>query len=215
MKYIFVFLISQSVLLPIITGLIRLRRIDKSYRPFLLLLLIGLLTEIVSLFFIKYTGANTIPVNVYTLIEWTFLAWQFHVWGFLRQKKKLFYALLVLATLVWITENLIFKKIHDFSPYFVFFYSFLIVLLSVNEINFMITHYRNLFRNPRFIICIGLIVYFVYMIIYYWAFQISRFGRSEISDSILFLVAYVNALANIIYAIAFLVIPKPQRFTLG
>jgi len=96
----------------------------------------------------------------------------------------------------------------------VFFYSFLIVLLSVNEINFMITHSRNLFRNPRFLICIGLIVYFVYMIVYYWAFGISRFGRSEISDSILFLVAYVNALANIIYAIAFLLIPAPQKFTL-
>jgi hypothetical protein len=52
------------------------------------------------------------------------------------------------------------------------------------------------------------------MIVYYWAFEISRFGHQSISDSILFLVAYVNALANIIYAIAFLLIPKPQKFTL-
>jgi hypothetical protein len=53
------------------------------------------------------------------------------------------------------------------------------------------------------------------MIVYYWAFEISRFGHRSISDSILFLVAYVNALANIIYAIAFLLIPKPQKFTLN
>jgi hypothetical protein len=214
MKYFFIFLISQSILLPIIAGLVRLRRIDKSYQPFLLLLVIGFLVEIISLISIRLTKENTIPVNIYTLVEWTLLAWQFHVWGFLRQKKKTFYALLGLGALIWIVVNIVFGKIHEFSPYFRFFYYFVIVLLSVNEINFMITHYnRNLFRNPRFLICIGLIIYFVYMIVYYWAFEISKLGKSEISISIMVLVAYVNVLANIIYAIAFLLIPAPQKFT--
>jgi len=215
MKYFFLFLLSQSVLLPIIVGLVRLRRMGKSYRPFFLLLVIGFLVEIISFISIRLTKNNTVIVNIYGLVEWTLLAWQFHAWGFLRQKKSLFYALLGLSALVWFIVNIVFGHIHDFSPYFVFFYSFLIVLLCVNEINFMITHHnRNLFRNPRFVICFGLIIYFVYMIVYYWALEISKFGRSDISISIAFLVAYVNILANIIYAIAFLLIPKPQKFTL-
>jgi len=216
MKYFFLFLLSQSVLLPIIAGLVRWRRMDKSYRPFFWLLVIGFLVEIISFISIRLAKDNTVIVNIYGLLEWTFLAWQFHAWGFLRQRKSLFYALLGLAALVWFIVNIVFGHIHEFSPYFVFFYSFLIVLLGVNEINFMITHYsRNLFRNPRFVICVGLIIYFVYMIVYYWALEISKFGRSEISISIAFLVAYVNILANIFYAIAFLLIPKPQRFTLN
>lgn len=215
MKYIFLFLISQSVLLPIIAGLIRLRRIDKGYQPFLWLLVIGFLVEIISFISIRLAKDNTVIVNVYMLVEWTFLAWQFHIWGFLRQRRPLFYTLLGIVTLVWIIVNIGFGKIHEFTPYFVFLYSFLIVLLGVNEINFMITHYnRNLFRNPRFLICIGLIIYFVYMIVYNWAFEISKLGRSEISISIMVLVAYINAITNIIYAIAFLLIPKPQKFTL-
>jgi hypothetical protein len=217
MKYFFLFLLSQFILLPIIAGLVRWRRIDKSYRPFFWLLVIGFLVEIISFISIRMAKDNTVIVNIYSLLEWTFLAWQFHAWGFLRQKRPLFYALLGLGALVWFVVNIVFGHIHDFSPYFVFFYSFLTVLLSVNEINFMITHYnRNLFRNPRFVICVGLIIYFVYMIVYFWALEISRLGRSEvsISISITFLQGYVNILANIIYAIAFLLFPKPQKFTL-
>jgi len=217
MKYFFLFLLSQSVLLPIIAGLVRWRRMDKSYRPFFWLLVIGFLVEIISFISIRLAKDNTVIVNIYGLLEWTILAWQFHAWGFLRQRKTLFYALLGFAALVWFTVNIVFGHIHDFSPYFVFFYAFLVVLLCVNEINFMITHYnRNLFRNPRFVICVGLIIYFVYMIVYYWALEISRLGRSEvsISISITFLLGYVNILTNIIYAIAFLLFPKPQKFTL-
>ncbi|HVU53755.1 MAG TPA: hypothetical protein VHD83_01815 [Puia sp.] len=217
MKYFFLFLLSQSVLLPIIAGLVRWRRIDKSYRPLFWLLVIGFLVEIISFISIRLAKDNTVIVNIYGLLEWTFLAWQFHAWGFLRQRKLLFYALLGFAALVWFIVNIALGHIHDFSPYFIFFYSFLVVLLGVNEINFMITHHnRNLFRNPRFVICVGLIIYFVYMIVYYWALEISRLRRSEISISIsiTFLLGYVNILTNIIYTIAFLLIPKPQKFTL-
>jgi hypothetical protein len=53
------------------------------------------------------------------------------------------------------------------------------------------------------------------MIGYFWAYQVSLLGKSEISSSIIFLMGYVNAFTNIIYAIAFLMIPKPQKFTLN
>jgi hypothetical protein len=52
------------------------------------------------------------------------------------------------------------------------------------------------------------------MIVDYWAFEISLFGKKEISVIISFLMGYVNAFTNIIYATAFLLIPKPQKFTL-
>jgi hypothetical protein len=216
MKYI-ILLLSQSILLPIIVGLIRLRRIDKGYQPFFILLLIGFCTEVVSTILIRhYHRSNIVAINIYLLLEWTLIAWQFHVWGFLKQNKRAFYGLLVFTTLFWIVENLFFHNITGIVPYFRFLYFFLIVLLSINKINFMITHdNRNLFRNPRFLLCIGFIIYFIYMIVFYWAFEVSLFGKTEISNIITFLMAYMNAFTNIIYAIAFLLIPAPQKFKLA
>ena len=216
MRTIFAFLLSQSILLPIIAGLVRFRRLERSYQPFFMLLLVGLLTEILCFIVIEgYYKSNFVILNIYTLIEWTLTAWQFHVWGLLKQKKKLFYALLTFVTLCWIVENLVLKHITDLQPYFRFLYFFIIVLLSINKINFMITHEnRNLFRNPRFLICIGFIVYFVYMIVDFWALEISMFGEKGISLRISYLIGYVNVITNCIYALAFLLIPKPQKFTL-
>ena len=214
---IFLFLLSQSILLPIITGLIRYRRIDRSYQPFFLLLLIGFLTEVIGFIMIKgMARSNLVIVNIYVLVEWTLIAWQFHVWGFLRQNRRAFYSLLGFVTICWIVENLLFHNITGLVPYFRFLYFFLIVLFSINKINFMITHEnRNLFRNPKFLICIAFIVYFIFMIVYFWAYQVSLFGKTEISNSIVYLMGYVNAFTNILYAIALLLIPAPQKFTLN
>jgi hypothetical protein len=216
MKTIIAFLLSELILLPLITGLIRLRRIGKGYQPFFALLIIGFITEIVSFILIKgFHRSNAIPINIYILLEWTLISLQFHIWGFLGQQKKVFYTLVTITVLLWCVENLVFSKITEFSPYFRLFYSFLIVLLSVNKINYMITHdNRNLLRNPSFLICIGFIIYFLYMIIYRWAYQVSLYGKSDISNKIIFFMAYVNALTNAIFAIALLLIPAPVKFTL-
>ncbi|HEY4060424.1 MAG TPA: hypothetical protein VGM30_00910 [Puia sp.] len=215
MRRFLIYLISQTILLPIIVGLIRSRRIGKGYQPFYILLWIGLLTEEISYLLITYHHSNTIAINIYTLVEWTLIAWQFHVWGFLKQKTRVFYVLLVAAALFWAIENLAFGKITSFSPYFCSSYAFGIVLLSIRTINFMITHDRNLFRNTRFLICIGFIMYFMYMILYYWASAVSMYGKSVASSTVIFyLMAYINALTNIIYAIAFLLIPARVKFTL-
>jgi hypothetical protein len=126
-----------------------------------------------------------------------------------------FYGLLLLFGLVWAIENLFFGHITEFPPYFMFFYSFLTVMFSVNKINFMITHdNRNLLRRPDFLICIGLIIFFIYKLIYEWAYQASLFGQSSITTNIIMLFGYINALTNIIFAIAFLLIPARQKFTL-
>jgi len=213
---IIVFLISQSILLPLIAGLVRLRRIGKGYQPFFALLVIGFFTEILSFVLIKgYRASNAIPINIYILAEWTLIATQFHIWGFLKQRKQIFYIFLIATSLVWVVDNLFFGMITGFSPWFRLFYSFLIVLLSVNKINYMITYdNRNLFRNPSFLICIGFIIYFLYMILYRWAIEVSLAGKSGIGYKIIFFIAYVNALTNSIFAIAFLLIPAPQKFTL-
>jgi len=69
-------------------------------------------------------------------------------------------------------------------------------------------------KNPQFILCLGFIIYFVYMIVYFWAYYASVFERSVITSNIIGFMAYVNVLTNIIYGIALWMIPAPQKFTL-
>jgi len=215
MRPFLLFLLSQSILLPFIAGLTRLRRMGSRYRPFFILLTVGVVTELVNRYLIKFIHSNAVASNIYALIEWLLILWQFRVWGFLRTRKNAFLILIFVSCAIWIMENLVFGQLTNFSPYFRFFYSFLIVLLSVNKINFMITHdYRNLLRHPEFLICIGFIIYFIYKIVYEWAYQASLYGTSEITSTIIFLEAYINALTNIIFAIAMVKIPAPSTFTL-
>src|SRR6202043_2997842 len=149
--------------------------------------------------------SNAIPTNIFVLAEWILISYQFHQWGFLKKQKKNLSLLLGIPVLLWIIENLIFWKIVEFSPYFRVSYSFLLVLMSISKINFMITYdHKNLFRNPVFIICIGFIVYFIYQIVYEWAYQLSRVESTYFTEMVSYLFGYMNALVNIIFGVAFL-----------
>ncbi|HUB60659.1 MAG TPA: hypothetical protein VL978_08155 [Puia sp.] len=201
--------------LPCIAGLVRFRRVGKGYQPLFLMSLAGLLSEAVSDYLAYYKISNAGVANTYALLEWIFIFWQFRVWGFFRAKKAIAWFILLAPCLVWVAENLLFGKMINFSPYFRIFACFIIVLLSVNKINYMITHdNRKLLGHPDFLFCIGFITYFIYDIIYEWAFQSSRTGEIGIAITIIHLFGYINALTNIIFAIAFLRIPAPKKFKL-
>ena len=64
------FLFSESILFPLIAGLVSFRRIGKAYRPFFLMIACAALTEPVSFLFIRTIHTNAIPNNLYALAEW-------------------------------------------------------------------------------------------------------------------------------------------------
>jgi hypothetical protein len=212
---LYAFLISQSIWFPFIVGLVRYRRIGETYRPFFILMAVSVFTELLTGYLIEITHVhNGISSNIFVLVEWLLISWQFYVWE--QRPWKAAYLLLALVPLViWIGENLVFGQIKHFSPYFRVFAGFAIVMLSVNKINFMITHdNRKLYTDPKFLICIAFIIFFIYRIILEWAYQTSLSGVTETTNIIIMLNAYFNALTNIIFAIALLCIPRPQKFTL-
>jgi hypothetical protein len=216
MKAIYLFLLGEFELLPLVIGLVRYRRLGKMYRPFLLMLVLAVLNQLVSYIFLKTMHLNSVPNNVYGLLEWILVAWQFHVWGLLRQRKLVFYLLVVLVSLIWVVEDLVLGGIKDYPPYFQVFDAFVIVLMSVGKINFMITHDdRNLSGNPVFLICIGFIILFIYEIVLEWAYQMSLQGATETTNRIIIGFSYVDVLVNIIFAVALWKIPRPQKFTLN
>lgn len=201
------FLLSLLVLLPLTIGLIRYKRIKNEYRPFLLVIMLAVLSEVFSYITIKLYKNNAVVSNVYYLLECMLLLYQFYRWRFHTNPRPWYWVIPAVYLVVWITENLVFMKITGFSPVFRIGYSFLLVVLSINEINYLITHEnRQLFRNARFLICIGFIIYFLYQILFEGSLYVVT--NRDISNKIILLSIGVNALANIIYAAAMWFIPE-------
>jgi hypothetical protein len=213
MNTIGAFLISQTVLIPLLIGLIRFNRTVASFQPFLLLLALAFISETISYICIQIldTG-NAVPFNLYGLAEAMVIMYQFYVWGFLKRKRSLFFILTGGLTTLWFTENLLLNKIETFSPVFRVAYAFIVVLLSINEINFMIVRdNKNLLKNARFLVCLGFITFFVYQIIYEASYFVGT-DTSALSKKIIIMFNYINGFVNLIYAIAVLCIPVKEAY---
>lgn len=210
MKRELAFLLSLTTLIPLAVGLIRWRTISESYRPVILLLGLGVLNELISYLFF-YRSSNAVPTNIYLLCEFLMYSYQFLVWKHTLQKKNIFYILTGAMTAIWITENLVLGHISTFSPVFQVLYSLILILLAVNEINWLIVNERkSIIKHPIFLICIAIILFFsnkaLIEIFYYYA-------PNQVTKSGIFsLETYINVSCNILYTLAILCIPRKISF---
>lgn len=204
------FILSLSVCIPLITGVIRYGQLPVSYSPLLYLLLAGLLSELSS-YILFYNTTNAIPANVYLIVEFLILVWQFRRWKNIL-RSNIGYGLLVGGmTVFWIVENFVFGRIYEFSSFFLVISAIVLILLAVNQMNWLIVNERgNILLNPVFLICIALIIFFSYKVLteifYYYA------PERMIKNNIFALQSYVNVGYNIILAIAILCIPPKKNF---
>lgn len=209
------FLLSLVVILPLLAGLFKYRKMDPAYHPFIWLLALAVLAEVASRICTTYFGSNTVVVGIYSLAESILLLLLFHRWRPATISRRLFWILAVVCCGIWLTENVVYGRItRDFSPVFRVCYSFMLVILSVNEINYLITHQNsNIFRNARFVFCIAFLIYFLYEILLEGALYISANKNApSISNSIISLLVTINVLTNLIYLVAVLLIPQKSFY---
>jgi len=163
-----IFLFSLSILFPAVAGVMRFNNADASYRPFLYLIFISLINELlVGLYLNDFSrDIRTLNWQIFNLVEWIILLIQFHYWGRLRKYKHLFIIILLVSLAGWAFENFIYSNIYVFNPVFLISYSFALVLLSINTINSTVARQnQSLGKNGLFIICVGLVIFFIYTII--------------------------------------------------
>ena len=206
------FLLSQSILLPIIVSLVRIKRLEKIYYPFFIVLLLGLLAEVASFIFINVFKVSNAPViKVYSLFECCLIIYQLYLWKNFSKNRQWFMIALVICITFWIVETIAFFNINTFSPYFRVFYAFVIVLLSINQINGMIfNHKESLFKNPRFLLSLGFIIFFLYQIIYEASYYVGS-DQSVVATKIIIGFGYINFVINLLYAIAIYLITSKHE----
>ncbi len=150
------FYMSLSILAPLGVGLYKYKEIVRIYRPLILLLLAGLVNELIC----YPLNNNAVPNNIYLIVEYLLFCWQFKNWGNILKNKNLFYALTISLLIVWVIENIFMGRINMYSPIFCVSYCVALVLLAVNQLNWIIINDRNeILKNPIFLICIDVIFF--------------------------------------------------------
>ena len=204
------FVLSLSILFPAVAGLMRYKNADPSYRPFLYLIFISLINELLVGLYVSHLSREIRTVNwqIFNLIEWILLLVQFHYWGRFKKYRYLFITILVVSLAGWIFENFIYSNVYAFNPIFLISYSFVLVLLSINTINSTVAQQnQSLGKNGLFIICVGFVIFFIYTIIVFLFLALDIKSETLLMRKIFNIRVYVNALTNIIYAVGIYYIP--------
>lgn len=201
---------SLSVGLSVVIGWIRFGKTDPAFFPFLLLVTVSLLNEIISLVLALKRYPNIINFNIFQLVESLLLMWQFFKWDMFGKRKKLYYAFQCFFVGSWLVESIAWNK--EFNSYFVIVHAFIIVIMSIHTLNGVaMRESTSLFKHSVALLCMGLLAYFTYAVLVeaFWivGFNHQRMFRLKIFE----ILSYINLMTNIIFAYAFLWIPmKPQ-----
>ena len=168
MNYTLVVIFGFSVAIAAVIGLVRFKKINPVYYPFLICMWLALLNEVLSYILARTIRNNTVNNNIYVLLEALLLTWQFYKWGLFARAKAFFFSIMALHIIVWVAEITIFSSIQHVTFYFQVFYSFVLVLLSIHCVNGLIVRERkNVLRNPVFLICMGLVSYCTLKVLVY------------------------------------------------
>ena len=201
------FLILQVAhLLPLAIAGIRYHRMDPAYRPFILLLLLGFINESVNYLLIKKFGTNSVSFNIFHIVECSVLLYQFSVWGFFNDK-RIYFALLISAAVAWTTENFLYSSIRFFNPYFRVLCAFLVEVIIANRIIYVVAEKTSIAKNAKFIICVGLIIVFMYRMVYEGALLADPVLTEASSKLIIKTMGFTDVFVHLLYAWAFLVAP--------
>jgi hypothetical protein len=207
--------LSFSIIIPFLIGVIRYKRVLKSYHPILILFAIGLLNEILSVVFSFTIKNNAVNNNIYILIEFVLMIWQFYRWDILRSRRNTLSLILGITILVWVYDNLISHTIETFNSLYRVFYSSVLIFLSIDQTNRLIVNEKkNLFKNSIFLICIGILLFYTNKVLIETFYLFKLPVRHMFYDNLFFIIACVNVFVNLLYALAVLWIPTKEKFTL-
>ena len=215
MSFELIVILSFSVLIAAGLSLIKFSKIRNIYYPFIYVIWLASLNEIISYVLVRNGMYNIINSNIYCLFESLLLLWFFKNLGSFQSQKWVFPALGLAFFVSWIVDNFFIQNIaSNYSSWFILFYSFPVVILAINAINSLLIKERELLRNPTFLICIGLIIFFTYRIVveFFWVYGL--YSSNSFANKVYNILSIINLLCNLIYALAILWMQKKQAFTL-
>lgn len=210
---IFSIICSHSILIASVIACFRIKAVLKDYYPFIIMLWAGLLNETISLSLLYSGHSNTVNSNIFVLLEFLLILYQFYRWNYSR---RIMYLVIALAGIsVWMADNFLLNSIQQNNSVFRVFYSFVILLFSIDKINqLLVFENSNLKNNAMFLICITFIFYYVFKACVE-SFNMIHLGLSRrFLQELWMILNFVNLITNLLFALATLWIPTRQKFIL-
>jgi hypothetical protein len=212
------FILSLSVGIAVIIGIVRFRRMAPSYYPFIFNCIAALFVEILN--YILMENGQQKPfvflLNIFSYVDFFLFTQLFHNWGLFNRKKKTFISIVSVFFVIWVISNTIFTGFIKVNLYFFILYSFALIFFSVSTFNKMVVNERtSIYRNPKFWICLGIIIFYSFFIVYS-ATGISLFKSihsMEFMSGLQAINVYSNLLVNLLYAVAVICIPRKKNYT--
>lgn len=208
-------ILSFSIALAVLISWIRFKRLHPAYYPFIFLLWLGLINEIVSYIIIGKGLSNAVTYNIYSLIEVLLIIWQFKLWRLFNRNVRLYPIMLTLIIVMWVVEILFFGSLYSFNSYFLITSSFILVLMSIAMINQLLARVQeSLLRSSIFLVCLGFVFYFTYSVLVeaFWIYGLTE--NQIFVTNIYTILIYVNLFTNLLYAFAVLWMPTKPKYLL-
>lgn len=212
------FILSLSIGIAVIIGIVRFRRIDPSYYPFIYRNIIVLVVEILNWILTKtgHPDAFILLLNIFSYIDFFLFLWLFHNWGLFNRRRSTFIAIAGIFFVIWLLENILLTVFFKHNLYFFILYAFALIFFGVNTFNKMVVHERSsIFKNPKFWLCLGIIIFYTFFIVVVttglsvFMYNVSKEFRRELQG----ISVYSNLLVNLLYAVAVIWIPRKKNFT--
>jgi hypothetical protein len=208
-------LCSLTGLIPCIYGLFKIKRINKIYYLFILLVSFGCLIEILARIFVILNELNLsrILINIYILFEGVIFLIIFKKWQTIY-RKSILYICSSLLLLVWLFDNFIISSITQINSIYNTFYSILIVQFAIKL--FQQSNFKNLtslFKDPYFIISCTLILNYSYRAVFESLYLFKLEFSNNFFLNAFFILITLNVFSNCTYTYAIYYMKQRKKLT--
>ena len=214
------FFLSLSIIFAVIIGIVRFRKMDPSYYPFIYNICLALLIEVTHQILMSngYSHPLVAVLNVYGYLDFFLFTWLFHNWGLFNRKRSVFITVVSIFFVIWLFTNVFYSQFsRGLNIYFAIIYSFALIFFSVNTFNKVIVHERSsMSRNAQFWICLGVIIFYSFFTVLNATRFIILFKHNMSMDfwhKLHEITLFSNILVNLLYAVAVLWIPRKKKYT--
>ena len=197
---------------PAVIGWCRYKKTGPAYLPFLVLLSLGFVNEVVSLVTVRVYKTNMVNYNLFSLAEGALLLWQFYRWKVFG-RRWLYLGLQAGLLLLWLWEGFVLHNLSVATSFHLIAYATVVVVLSIELLNRLIYFEPfGLYRNARYLISLGLIIFFVYSVISetFWLYGLD--DKPGLRLYVLTIRLVVNFFANLIFTVAVICIPLSSQY---